>query len=192
MCGQFRFGGRGAHATGTLSGTPATISASRVPPSCEFPEERKCWRRRPRVPAADSSLLGLLSVASGLRVAIAAGAPALVLAEPLRLLAQFLGLANELVSPAWVRVEVRLEPQQQALVDERLDVVRPQLQRAFDGFESLCGHLQLARGRQLEVAEGLVPVVRPNRIEGLRIRGLDRRALFERRNRFYRCCAGSS
>ena len=59
---------------------------------------------------------------------------AVVLAEPLRSLAQFLGLANELVPPAWVRVEVRLDPQQQARVDQRLDVVRPQLQRAFDGF----------------------------------------------------------
>jgi hypothetical protein len=89
----------------------------------------------------------------------------------LRLIAQLVGVAEQLLLLLWVLFEVRLHTKEQVLVGERLEVVRFQRERLVDRFEPGLDVFDLLRLGRREVAVGLLPVERGDRVVGLGLFG---------------------
>ena len=87
---------------------------------------------------------------------------------------------QELLLLGRILLEVGLQAEQQPFVDDRLDVVRLELQRVIDRRHPFANEVLLFRVLQLEVAVGLVPVVGGDGVERFGVVRFLRGALFER------------
>ena len=101
----------------------------------------------------------------------------------MRLVAQPIGFLEELLLLGGILLHVGLQAEQQVLIDERLGVIRFDLQRVIDGFDAFADEVALLGFLQLEVAVRLVPVIRGDRVERLGVVRLFLRALLERLDR---------
>ena len=88
----------------------------------------------------------------------------LLLAQLLGLVAEAVRLAQQRLLPGRVLLDVRLQPEQQVLVGDRLEVVALELDRLVLGLDARLDVLPLVGVGQAEVAVDLVPVVRGDQV----------------------------
>src|SRR5262249_16378218 len=98
------------------------------------------------------------------------------------LVAQLIGLLDQRLLLRDVLLHVRFQTEQEVLVYERFGVVRFDLQRVVDRLDALFHVRALLGFLQPRIAIGLVPVVRRDGVERLRVVGLFLRAFLERVN----------
>src|SRR5207247_829023 len=101
---------------------------------CNRGETKRAGGRHPATPAGPDPIRCSASIADAGR---------LLLSQLLCFVAQLIGLLDEGLLLGWIFFEVRLQAEQQVLVDERFHVVRLDLERAIDGVDALLHEIAL-------------------------------------------------